>query len=331
MSTTHRVSIAADVASQIKDWRLRFVSTVGEAKYRRAAGWAVDEVAKHAVLGIRKQFHKHRKSNTPWTESAIKYKRSSAAGLNAIKAGTNDAGLFSAVYVMPKQSTYLKYLFGVQDNTRLPGDVGLAQDKILIPFWQNITLTQGVQPTQYGGVPSGFLARLSREVAGTKAKARASTASRRGVYKGTITLHGQLRLAYIARPPRVPTGDVQQIFSNRRGGRVVTVGRKMRDIDHPRVLFLAVDRATYKPILGHPGRRPARGRGAHTRDHGGSTRPRHGEAALAWPPDRRKSGRGLRGCHHVPACAHQDSARAACELVGQLDPRALALVHLVSR
>jgi hypothetical protein len=73
---------------------------------------------------------------------------------------------------MPKQSTYLKFLFGVQDNTRLPGDVGLAQDKILIPFWQNITLAQGVQPIQYGGVPRGFLARLSREVAGTKAKAR---------------------------------------------------------------------------------------------------------------------------------------------------------------
>ena len=252
MSTTNRVSIAADVAGQIMDWRLKFVSTVGEAKYRRAAGWAVDEVAKHAVLGIRQQFHKHLKSNTPWTESAIKYKRSSAAGLNAIEAGTNVDGLFSAVYVMPRQSTYLKYLFGVQDNTRLPGDVGLAQDKILIPFWQNITLTQGVQPTQYGGVPRGFLARLSREVAGTKAKARASTASRWGVYKGAITLHGQPRLAYIARPPRVPTGDVQQIFSNRRGGRVVTVGRKMKDIDHPRVLFLAVDRATYKPIVEKP-------------------------------------------------------------------------------
>lgn len=178
MSTTFRVRIAADVAGPIMDWRARFVSTVGEAKYRRAAGWAVDEVAKHAVLGIRRQFHKHLKSNTPWTESAIKYKRSSAAGLNTVEAGTNDAGLFSAVYVMPRQSTYPKYLFGVQDNTRLPGDVSLAQDKILIPFWQNISLTQGVQPTKYGGVHRGFPARLSREAAGTKAKARASTASR---------------------------------------------------------------------------------------------------------------------------------------------------------
>jgi hypothetical protein len=58
----------------------------------------------------------------------------------------NDAGdgVWASVEVLPKQSVYLKYLFGVQDNTRLPGDVGLAQDKILIPWWDNIKLTQGV-------------------------------------------------------------------------------------------------------------------------------------------------------------------------------------------
>jgi len=251
MSTTFRVRIVADVAGPIMDWRQRFVSTVGEAKYRRAAGWAVDEVAKHAVLGIRQQFHKHLKSNTPWTESVIKYKRSSAAGLNAIEAGTNDAGLFSAVYVMPKQSTYLKYLFGVQDNTRLPGDVGLAQDYILIPWWDNIRLTQGVQPTRYGGVPTGLVARLAREAAGNKAKARSSTASRRGVYKGTITLHGQQRLAYIARPPRVfvDTCETQQNFSNRRGGRVVKVGQR-KGIDYPRI---PDPRRPQGDLQGHPG------------------------------------------------------------------------------
>ena len=182
MSTTFRVRIAADVAGPIMDWRTRFVSTVGEAKYRRAAGWAVQEVAKHAALSIRQQFHKLLKSNRPLTESAIKYKRFSAAGLNAIEAGTNDAGLFSAVYVMPRQSTYLKYLFGLRDNTRLPGDVGLAQDQVPIPWWQNITLTQGGSPTQYGGVPRGFMARLSREVAGNKAKGRKASASRWGIY-----------------------------------------------------------------------------------------------------------------------------------------------------
>lgn len=252
MAFPFKVRIASDVGPLIEEWRDRFVSTVGIAKYRRAAGWAMDETAKAAVVNIRQQFHKTLKRNTPWTQSAIKYTRSGVVGLNQIERNQAGDGVWASVEVMPKQSVYLKYLFGVQDNTRLPGDVGLAQDHILIPWWDNITLSQGVRPTAYGGVPTGFLARLSREAAGTKAKARASTSSRWGIYKGTIKLHGQPRLAYIARPPRVPTGEEQQIFSNRRGGRVVTVGRKMKDIDHPRILFLAVDRATYKPILERP-------------------------------------------------------------------------------
>ncbi|WP_279356733.1 hypothetical protein [Methylobacterium indicum] len=62
MSAKFRVSIATDVMPAIEAWRDWFVSSVGEAKYRRAAGWAVDEVAKHAVLGIRNEFHKYLKS-----------------------------------------------------------------------------------------------------------------------------------------------------------------------------------------------------------------------------------------------------------------------------
>ncbi|MFK5599808.1 hypothetical protein ACFZ8E_22815 [Methylobacterium sp. HMF5984] len=52
------VRIAADISGPITAWRDRFLSSVGEAKYRRAAGWTVDEVAKTAVVGIRAQFHK---------------------------------------------------------------------------------------------------------------------------------------------------------------------------------------------------------------------------------------------------------------------------------
>jgi hypothetical protein len=257
MSYSFNVKIAADVAGPIEAWRDRFVSSVGEAKYRRAAGWTVDEVAKTAVVGIREKFHKTLKRNTPWTQSAIRYNRSSKAGLNAIEQGKVD-GIFASVEVMPKQSTYLKYLFGVGDNTRLPGDVGLAQSHILIPWWSNITLTQGVTPTQYGGVPTGFLARLARELQGTKAPKRSGTQSRWGVYKGTITIHGQQRLAYIARPPRVAS-ETQSMWiqSERQGGGMVRVGRRMVNTDHPHVLFLAVDRAIYKPSWRGPGRRPA--------------------------------------------------------------------------
>lgn len=69
------------------------------------------------------------------------------------------------------------------------------------------------------------------------------------MYFGPITLHGQKRLAYVARPPRVATSESMYV-TNSRG--LTRVGRRMKDIDHPRILFLAVDRATYKPILEKP-------------------------------------------------------------------------------
>jgi hypothetical protein len=258
------VGLTVDIAPAIEAWRDRFVSQVGVAKYRRAAGWAVDETAKAAVLGIRSQFDKHLRRQVPWTKSAVTYARAEKAGLNAIEQGTR-TDVYAQVFVKPKQSVYLKYLFGMGDNTRLPGDVGLAQNKILLPWWDNILLTQGVRPTKYGGVPTGFLARLSREVQGTRAPKRSGTQSRWGVYYGEIKLHGQPRMAYIARPPRVPVTD-RDLLDGRKGataldqaivtkaGEVKRVGRAMRDVDHPRILFLAVDRATYKPVLEQPWR-----------------------------------------------------------------------------
>ena len=73
MSAKFRVSIATDVAPSIEAWR--------------AAGWAVDEVAKHAVLRIRKEFHKHLQSNTPWIETAINYRRLAVRFMTKISLG----------------------------------------------------------------------------------------------------------------------------------------------------------------------------------------------------------------------------------------------------
>ncbi|MEE7478821.1 MULTISPECIES: hypothetical protein [Methylobacterium] len=85
MSATFRVQLATDVAPNIEAWRDRFVLTVGIAKYWRAAGWALDETAKHAVVEIRKQFDKHLRRNSQWTQSAVKYTRSGVVGLNQIE------------------------------------------------------------------------------------------------------------------------------------------------------------------------------------------------------------------------------------------------------
>ena len=263
------VDLAVDFAAEVERWRDQFVATVGMgnqargmAKYRRAAGWAVDEVAKWAVLGIRYNFYNTMKRRSPWTESAVAYKRLSKSELNALERGERNAeDVFAQVYVKPKQSAYLKYLFGLEDNIRLPGDVGMAQRKILIPWWDNITKTQGVRPTKDGSVPRAFLSRLVRETAADRAPKKSGTQGRWGVYYGSIKIHGQAHEAFIARPPRVPVTEqdvlhrghsaLDQVIQTR-GGDIRRIGRQLKDTDHPRVLFLAVDKARYKPILQKP-------------------------------------------------------------------------------
>ncbi|GAN46004.1 hypothetical protein ABID82_001696 [Methylobacterium sp. PvP062] len=263
------VDLALDLGEAIDRWRDEFVRTVGMtdpnrgmAKYRRAAGWAVDEVARQAVLNIRYRFHSTMKRRSPWTESAVAYKRLSKAELNALERGERSPeDVYAHFFVKAKQSVYLKYLFGMEPNIRLPGDVGLARNRILIPWWDNITKTQGVRPTKDGGVPRAFLSRLAREVSADRSPKRSGTQGRWGVYYGAIKIHGQAHEGYIARPPRVPVTEqdvlhrghsaLDQVIQTR-GGDLRRIGRKLKDVDHPRVLFLAVDKALYKPILQKP-------------------------------------------------------------------------------
>jgi hypothetical protein len=68
MAIEHDVLRYTERAARIEEWRNRFVSKVGIAKYRRAAAWAMDETAKHAAVAIRGQFHKTLKSQVPWTQ-----------------------------------------------------------------------------------------------------------------------------------------------------------------------------------------------------------------------------------------------------------------------
>jgi hypothetical protein len=243
MATEHDVLQFKDLAAQIEAWKDRFVSDVGIAKNRRAAAWAMDETAKHAAIGIRSQFDKRLKSEVPQTKQAVAYRRSGKASLNAIEAGERE--IFSSVYVMPKQSAYFKYLFGIGDNIRLPGDLGLAQEHILMLFWKNITETRGVTPTRYGGIPSGFFACLRREAETGK---RGAT-SRWSVFpwpdQDPRPDASRLRRQAAARRPRRTTDDQHQ---ERSEDRRPQDGRPRQDA-HP---VPGRAQATYKPKLEHP-------------------------------------------------------------------------------
>ncbi|MGN8091624.1 hypothetical protein [Methylobacterium sp. 22177] len=235
------VDLAVDLGEAIDRWRDEFVRTVGMTDPNRGMARSAGRLAGRSTRSPR---------------------RLSKAELNALERGERNAeDVYAQVFVKAKQSAYLKYLFGTEPNIRLPGDVGLAQNRILIPWWDKITRTQGVRPTKDGGVPRAFLSRLAREVSADRAPKKSGTQGRWGVYYGAITIHGQAHEGYIARSPRVPVTDqdvlhrghsaLDQVIQTR-GGDLKRIGRRLKDVDHPRVLFLAVDKARYRPILQKP-------------------------------------------------------------------------------
>jgi hypothetical protein len=192
----------------------------------------------------------------PWTIKGIQYEVDRNL-LNTIKS-IGEAR--ASVFLDGPQSVPLKYLFGYGPQTREPGDVGLAQDDIYIPFWKNIELTQGVSPDKHGNVPMGFMKRLKRETSGSQIGMSASASAvrkrasrsgkRRAVYEGGIKIKGQMFQAIIARPTRKLVKGGRRVI-DRNDGTQFEIGR-MENQDVPRMLFLKADHADYKPILQDP-------------------------------------------------------------------------------
>jgi hypothetical protein len=80
------VDMAVDLGGAIDRWRgPSYPRWAGGSTH--AAGWAVDETAKAAVLGIRAGFDKHLKRQAPWTKSATVYKRLSKSDLRGLERG----------------------------------------------------------------------------------------------------------------------------------------------------------------------------------------------------------------------------------------------------
>lgn len=49
----------------------------------------------------------------------------------------------------------MKYTMGDGPQVRRPSDVGLSKDRILVPNWRNLQLTQGINRNAYGNLPGG--------------------------------------------------------------------------------------------------------------------------------------------------------------------------------
>ncbi len=145
-------------------------------RFRRAAAWTKSEVAKGAASGAKDAVEDAFENPTPWMRGVFGYKR-------ALTRSGDDVS--AELFVKPSQSIVLKYALGDDPQIRRPGDVGLAREKILVPHWRNLALTQGINRNAYGNLPGGVAARLAREAAGTAARRRvAGCRQARGMRRG---------------------------------------------------------------------------------------------------------------------------------------------------
>ena len=137
------VRIQSDLSDVLGSYMDAFLSETSLDRYRRACAWVTDETVKTLSKGANAGLDRVLDDPTPWMRKAYQYRRSLGKDR---KAGVVQA----EVYVAEKQSAVLKYHLGEGENVRLPGDVGLAGEHILVPNWKNRALTQGIRPNAYG-------------------------------------------------------------------------------------------------------------------------------------------------------------------------------------
>lgn len=183
------VSVISDVCDRVGAWQRAFLAEASLDRYRRACAWSMSEVAKAAAAGGTDATDTAFENPTPWMRRAFGYTRALTQAGDLVEAST---------FVKPSQSIVLKYGMGDGPQLRRPGDVGPARERILVPQWRNLTLTQGINRNSYGNVPGGVAACLAREALGQRAKRR--VAGRWGVYKGEVDVGGSRIMGYIARP-----------------------------------------------------------------------------------------------------------------------------------
>lgn len=135
---------------------------------------------------------------------------------------------------------------GAAENVRLPGDVGLANDRIYLAAWYSLAKTQGIKPDRHGNLPGSTMERLRREADNDRNNRRRGESG--GVFKKEITVNGVTGMAYINRPKRSYGNEMVTLHNCRNGNQV----RKPTYTDRPRVLLYSIPKATYDPVLQSP-------------------------------------------------------------------------------
>lgn len=145
---------------------------IGSREYARGVQYALDETAKEAKARFLKRIpaalsHGPRAGKpNKLTLDPVYYARG--------RDYDHVTEISSSIVVKPLQSKWMKYLLGNEQNPRLPGDIGLAADRILIPEAKALLDTLGIRSPGYGKSTGGLSPDAMAKVKAAMAKADAA-------------------------------------------------------------------------------------------------------------------------------------------------------------
>lgn len=134
---------------QVRDF-VRQMTDLGSKRIPRAIQFALNGVAIDAAKRAPAVIQQNVDRPTPWSTRTFFAKKGKLSGLTG-------KGL-------DQQSAIFKYLMGDDpEQTRRPGDVGLAKRSIMLPVWANLK-PLGIKPNARGNVPKTALAKIFANV-----------------------------------------------------------------------------------------------------------------------------------------------------------------------
>ena len=160
---------------------------IGSREYARGVQYALDETAKAAKA----RFLKRIPAALSHGPRAGKPNKMTLDPVHYARGRDYDhvTEISSSIVVKPLQSKWMKYLLGDDDNARLPGDVGLAADRILIPQAKALLDTLGIKSPGYGKATGGLSPDAMAKV--KAAMAKADTARTPGGHRAAMRKMGR--------------------------------------------------------------------------------------------------------------------------------------------
>lgn len=125
----------------------------------------------------------------------------------------------------------------MEGGTRLPGDIGPADDFIYVALWPNMLKYEGLKQVNGGSLARRTLANFAKRAGKDGGKPAKAKGTKGELFYGAPKIgNQQMGLGFWHRPTRLAVGAFGP-------------GRESMA---PVPLVLAVDKAKYKPILGNP-------------------------------------------------------------------------------